>query len=251
MNLYRLFSRLGMTACLLAMAVPVAAADSGSADEWKFDAALYLWAPSMTITPERGDEIKISFSDILNNLDMSFMGMLGARKGKWSLLADVIYMDLSDDQKGSREILNQTINSKVDIEMQAWIVTAAGGYNLVDTGKYSLDLLGGARYLSVELPLKFDVGGFQRKVTPSGDVWDGIVGVRGKVDLAENWYLNYYADGGTGDSASTWQSLAGLNYQFRKFDASFGYRYLTWNSSDGEIEDLTVKGPYVGVRFFF
>ncbi len=30
MNLYRLFSRLAMTACLLAMAVPVSAADSRS-----------------------------------------------------------------------------------------------------------------------------------------------------------------------------------------------------------------------------
>ncbi len=37
-------------------------------------------------------------------------------------------------------------------------MTVAGGYNLVDTGKYSLDLLGGARYISVDLPLKFQIG---------------------------------------------------------------------------------------------
>ena len=251
MNIYRSCTRLAMTACLLAMAIPVSAADSHSADEWQFDGAIYLWGASMDITPENSDSIHISFNDILDNLDMTFMGMLGARKGKVSLLADVIYMDLSDDQTGSRKIRNQTINSKVDIGMQAWIVTAAGGYNLVDTGKYSLDLLGGARYISVDLPLKFQIGQFATKTTPSGDLLDGIVGVRGKVDLADNWYLNYYADGGAGDSASTWQGLAGLNYQFRKFDAGFGYRYLTWNNNDGDIEDLTVKGPYAGVRFRF
>jgi hypothetical protein len=53
-----------------------------------------------------------------------------------------------------------------------------------------------------------------------------------------------------GDSESSCQALAGLNYQFRKFDASFGYRYLTWNN-DGQIEGLTIKGPYAGVRFMF
>jgi len=251
MNLYRLFSRLSMMACLLAMAIPASAADSRSSDEWKFDAALYLWAPSMTITPERGDEIKISFSDIINNLDMTFMGMLGARKGKWSLLGDVIYMDLSDSQYGSGKLINLNVPTKVDVEMESWIVTVAGGYNLVDTGKYSLDVLGGARYITVDLPLKFQVGPVQLKTTPSGDLWDGIIGVRGKADLADNWYMNYYLDAGTGDSSYTWQGLAGLNYQFQKFEAGFGYRYLTWHTNNRDIEDLTVKGPYAGVRFFF
>jgi hypothetical protein len=252
MNLYRLFGSLAMTASLLVMAVPVGAADSRSSDEWQFDAAIYLWGAQMDITPENSDTIKISFNDIIDHLDMTFMGMFGARKDKWSLLADVIYMDLTDTKKGSRKIFNQTINGKVDVEMEAWIVTAAGGYNLVDTGKYSMDLLAGGRYISVDLPLKIDLGTFQRKTTPSGDIWSGIIGVRGEADLTDKWYLNYYLDGGAGqESTNTWQALAGLNYQFQKFEAGFGYRYLKWDNGDGAIEDLTVKGPYAGVRFRF
>jgi len=205
----------------------------------------------MEITPAKGDTIKISFSDIISNLDMTFMGMLGAHKDKWSLLADVIYMNLSDSQYGSGKLIGQNIGTKVDVEMDAWIVTAAGGYNLVDTGTHSLDLLAGARYITVDLPLKFQVGPIKLKTTPSGDYLDGIVGVRGKADLADKWYLSYYLDAGTGDSSSTWQALAGLNYQFEKFDAGFGYRYLTWNLDDNALDDLTVKGPYAGVRFLF
>jgi hypothetical protein len=234
----------------LLMIVPVTAAADAGSDEWQLEAAVYLWGPSMEVTPKDGDSIKMSFSDILDNLDMTFMGMLVARKARWSLFGDVDYMKLSDSKRGSRTIDNQAVDSKVDVEMKAWIVTAAGGYTLVDSGKYSLDLLGGARYLSVDVPLKFQVGDESRKTTPSGDWLDGIVGVRGRVSLADKWYLNYYGDGGTGDSTSTWQALAGLNYQFRKFDASFGYRYLTWNN-DGQIEDLTIKGPYAGLRFMF
>ena len=36
-----------------------------------------------------------------------------------------------------------------------------------------------------------------------------------------------------------------------KFEAGFGYRYLTWRDTDKAIQDLTVKGPYAGVRFLF
>jgi hypothetical protein len=252
MNLYRLFGSLAMTASLLVMAVPVGAADSRSRDEWQFDAAIYLWAAQMDITPENSDNIKITFSDIINNLDMTFMGAFGARKDKLSLLADVIYMDLSDTKKGSRKVLNQTINGKVDAEMESWIVTLAGGYNILDTGKYSMDLLAGGRYIWVEVPLKFDVGPVQRKAAPSGHIWDGIVGVRGKADLTRQWYLNYYLDGGAGqNSSTTYQGLVGLGYQFKKFDAGFGYRYLKWDIDDGQLEDLTIKGPYAGVRFRF
>ena len=252
MTYCRSFASLVMTACLLVMAAPVRAADSRSADEWQFDATIYLWAADMEIKPEGGKTVKISFGDIIDHLDMAFMGMLGARKDKWSLLADVIYMDVSaDTQNGSAKILGQNIYTKVDAAMKAWIVTVAGGYNMVDTGKYSLDLLAGARYLAVDLPLRFKIGPDKLKTTPSANVWDGIIGVRGKVNLADKWYMNYYADGGTGDSSYTWQALAGLNYQFKKVETGFGYRYLTTNDKDDAIEDLTIKGPYAGVRFFF
>ena len=245
------YIRLVMTACLLAFAVPLSAADSGNSDEWKFDATIYLWAPSMDIKPDDGDTTHISFSDLLDNLNMAFMGALGARKDKWSLLMDVIYMDVGFSEKGSVKIPDQNIKTKASVGMEAWIVTAAGGYNLVDTGKYSLDLLAGARYLATDLPIKYKIGTDKLKTTPSANVWDGIIGVRGKVNLAGKWYMNYYADGGTGDSSFTWQALAGLNYQFKKVEAGFGYRYLTTYNKDDAIEDLTVKGPYAGVRFFF
>jgi len=248
MNFYLSFSRLAMAACLLAMTAPLSAADSRSADEWQFDAAVYLWGASMEVTPHNGDELKMSFSDILDNLDLTFMGVLNARKDKWSLMGDVIYMKLSDDINGS---IDNNIRTKLDVEMEAWIVTLAGGYTLVDTGKYSVELLGGGRYLSVDVPIKFQVDSEKLKVSPSRSGWDGIIGVRGKVDLADKWYMSYYLDGGTGESESTWQGIAGLNYQFKKLDAGVGYRYLNFNINSDQIDDLTVKGPYAGVRFLF
>jgi len=254
MTIYHSFFRTAAAVVLLALAVPAGAADPGSSSDWKFDAGIYAWTPSMTVKPDDGDSVKMSFSDILDNLDMTFMGVFGARKDKWSLLGDVIYMKLSDTLSGSRKLPNipETVTGKVDAEMKSWIVTAAGGYNLVDTGSYSLDLLGGARYLSIDVPLKAQVDQFQLKVTPSGDIWSGIIGVRGKADLAENWYLMYYLDAGAGQkSSNTWQALAGVGYQFQKLDAVLGYRYLAYDIDSGDLEDITIKGPYAGVRFYF
>jgi hypothetical protein len=254
MTIYHSFFSLAVTAVLLALAVPAGAADSGSSSDWKFDAGIYAWTPAMEVTPDGGDSIKMSFSDILDNLDMTFMGVFGARKDKWSLLGDVIYMKLSDSVSGVKQLpdVPDPVSGKVDAEMKAWIVTAAGGYNLVDTGKYSMDLLGGARYLSIDVPLKAQIDQAQKKVSPSNDVWSGIIGVRGKADLAENWYVNYYLDWGAGqDSATTWQALAGFGYQFQKLDAVLGYRYMKYEFDDGRIEDLKIDGPYAGVRFYF
>lgn len=178
------------------------------------------------------------------------MGALGARKGNWSLLADVIYLNIKDDQHGSARVLRRNINTKVDVELEAWIVTLAGGYTVMETGSFDVDLLAGARYIWIEVPLKFDLGRTQAKISPSGHNWDGIVGARGKVALSDAWYLSYYGDVGAGDSDLTWQATLGLNYKFESVDAVLGYRYLDYDFN-GDIEDLTVKGPFAGVKFLF
>lgn len=49
-------------------------------------------------TSSAGDDIDISFSDLIDDLNMAIMGSLQARKDKWTLLADVIYLAVSADQ---------------------------------------------------------------------------------------------------------------------------------------------------------
>jgi hypothetical protein len=38
------------------------------------------------------------------------------------------------------------------------------------------------------------------------------------------------------------------NYIFR---TAFGYRYLDWDIDGSEVDEITVKGPFAGVKFFF
>lgn len=71
--------------------------DSKNSDDWQFIGNIYLWTTELGGQAANGAEVDISFSDILENLRFSFMGGLGAKKGKWSFMTDVIYVDLADD----------------------------------------------------------------------------------------------------------------------------------------------------------
>jgi hypothetical protein len=248
-------------ALLLATVMPVTTAAAGS-DQWEYEATIYLWAAGIDATTETGGDIDISFNDILDDLDMTFMGGFGARKGKWSLALDTLYLDISQNDKGSetRPVLGTTVKFDADVKMKASITTFAGGYNLVDNDRVMLDLMGGARYAWVDVESKLDLTragrrlltSRQAKVSGSDGIWDGIVGVRGQFNINDNWYMPYYADVGTGQSDLTWQALAGIGYRFKWGDIQLMYRYLDYEfDSDVVLEDLSMKGPLLGARFYF
>ena len=253
---------------LLSTTSPVAADTAGEGDRWAYDAMIYLWGSGIDATTQTGGDIDMSFNDILDDLDMAFMGSFGAHKGKWSLLADAIYMDISQSGGGSETIpilggaVDVTRTVDTDITMKSWITTIGAGYNLVDNEKATLDLVGGARYLWIDVGIKLDLsikgsGGMlntsrKQKVSESDHVWDGIVGVKGQISLGDKWYLPYCADVGAGSSETTWQAMAGVGYNFKWGDVLLVYRYLDYDfDSDFILDDLSMSGPALGARFRF
>jgi hypothetical protein len=48
------------------------------------------------------------------------------------------------------------------------------------------------------------------------DLWDGIIGVKGRFLLGgSNWSIPYYLDVGTGSSSLTWQGMLGVAYTYK------------------------------------
>jgi hypothetical protein len=251
---------------LLASALPATATAASGSDKWEYEAMIYLWGATIDATTQTGGDIDISFNDIIDNLDMTFMGTFGAHKGKWSLLADTIYMDLSQSDGGSETIpilggrFDVTRTVDVDIDMKAWITSLGAGYNVVDNERATLDLVGGARYFWLDVETKLNLsrkGEFlqtsrKKKVSDSDHVWDGIVGVRGEYKINDKWSMPYYADVGTGQSDLTWQAMAGIGYNFKWGDVLLAYRYLDYNfDSDFLLDDMNISGPALGARFRF
>lgn len=235
-----------------------AAADSSAENDWQFKAGGYLYAAGIKGETASGSDLDISFSDLINNLNMAFMGNVEARKSKWSLAADVIYLNVGAGGGGQVPIASApglSVKVEADVKLRAWVLGFTGGYRVLQSQQATLDLIAGARNLQVSTFLNTSsrLGPLARgrEVGASGVNWDAIVGVKGDVYLKGNWYAPYYLDVGTGDSDLTWQIAGGVGYKFDWGDAYLLYRYMDWDFNGSELDNLNLSGPQLGVNFRF
>jgi hypothetical protein len=144
-------------------------------------------------------------------------------------------------------------NTGIEANLQSWVVTPYAGYTLVDTGQASLSLLGGARYLSMDTDIDLNITRNRtRRISGEGDIWDGIIGMKGNFALSEKWFIPCHLDIGTGESDLTWQAFAGVGYRFSAVDLIAGYRYLAWEFDDDSlIDNLDISGVLAGLKFAF
>ena len=240
-------------------------------DEWRFRAAVYLWAPRITGTATfpggNVAEIDVKFHDIISHLKMAGMGSLEAQKGRWGAFTDLVYMNVGGTKTHTRDgtidgvPLPVGVTANAGMDIKNWIWTLAGSYRVQATQDSDFDMLAGARMLTVEPRLTWnfnvDVGPFTGPSRVGGrtikeTVWDGIVGVKGRARFgpANEWFVPYYLDVGTGGSDFTWQISGGIGYS-----ASWGELFATWRyldykfKSSSNLEDLTVNGPVFGAAF--
>ncbi len=226
-----------------------ARSEETSGDNWEFSASAYMWGASIGGDTAAGGDIDIDFSDLLDNMNFAFMGSFGANKGKWGFLTDVIYMDVEDDDN---DVLGPGLTLS-DVELKAWIVTPMITYRVLQSDRVELNILAGARYLYLKAELEIEP---LPKSSNSGDVWDGIVGIRGSIVVNKKWYMPFHFDIGAGDTDLTWQAFGGIGYKFSSFDLVASYRYLKWEFDDDDkggdtFNDLDISGPMVGMKFVF
>ena len=237
---------------LATVPMPAHAQDTDTDDRWKFKAAIYLWGAGIDGTTRRGNEFDVSFSDIISNLDMAFMGVFEARKSKWSLVADVVYLDVSADKAGT--IGATGIPVSADVDVTGWVLNFQGARNVLDAERGTVNILAGARYLDVDSKLTLSLGaaGPTPTAKQSPSVWDGVIGVKGNVNITQKWYLPYYLDVGTGESDLTWQGLGGVGYRFNWGNVVLVYRHIYWDfGSDSLLKDMSFSGPALGTVFKF
>ena len=223
---------------------------------WEQSLAIYGWLPSLDGTLKYqlpgGSEKESDFSAI-DNLDAVFMAAYEVRKDKWSFLVDMIYLGMS----GGETVSTGPLATVFEEEFTAWLVSGYAGYNLIDNGNATLDFIGGIRYFSLDVDASITLEGPLGKdpsisLSPSFEVYDAVVGVKGKYDINENWYIPYLFDIGAGDTDLTWQAQASIGYRFDWGDVLATYRYIHYEKDDLRlIEDFDLYGPKVGVVFHF
>jgi len=214
-------------------------------ESWKFGAGLYVWGASIEGEAANGAPIEMDFNDIVDNLDMTFMGTFFARKAKWTFGADLMYLKIGN--KPNTPLPNgQTLTN---VQLKNWIITPTVAYRVMESEKLDLDVLVGARYFKMEPYM--EISSVPLPIN-SGSVTDGIIGLRGEYDINEKWYMPFQFDVGGGDSDVTWQAFAAVGYRYENFDLIAGYRHMEWELDAGApLKDLSMSGPIIGAMFKF
>lgn len=241
-------------ACLVCFTAPVNAAEPKDHAGWNYKFTAYLWGANLTANLDGSDSDPVPFYKLMDNLKIGFMGDFQARKDRWSFNFDMIYMDVGTSFKESFNIPGEgPVNIGAKAHLKGLVVTPNVGYAIVDTDKARVEALFGLRYLDLNLKARLkadDLVLFDDKI--SGSDWDGIIGARSTLFLNEKWYVPLYADIGTGDSDVTWQVGAGIGYRFNKVNVTAAYRYLKYEfDNDAILDNLTMKGPALGVTIYF
>lgn len=251
----------GVLAASLAAAATGVNAEEGSS-EWQYGFKIYGWLPDLSgellfELPDTGDSAEVDAEKILDALKMTFMGSFEARKGKWAVATDLIYLDLGDDTTKSVSLPSGDSVELFDAEMglKGLVWTLAGAYTVWQDQGSHLDLIAGARNLDMDIDLKLEGHGpleTRRKLSDEVRLWDGIVGVKGRFRLGEDWFIPYYGDVGTGDSELTWWVSGGIGYSFDWGDVLLEYRHMEYDQEDDKLlQNIAFSGGLIGVAFSF
>jgi hypothetical protein len=270
--------KVGLAAFIVGTAVLASAGASGEEvnkydGQWHYGFTIYGWLPAMTTDLNFGlpngatasPSVTVKPSNYLSDLRFAAMALGSARKGNWELFTDIVYADIGGLSSKVRTLhtpggeIHPQIDINVDVDMKSTIWTLGAGYTAARSDQGNLDIIAGARYLSVESSLGVNAFGpdgiFGRSVstTEKMNIWTGIIGVTGALRLSDDgkWYMPYEADVGAGSSSVTaFNGILGVGYKFGWGDVVVAWRYLDYKmGSNDPIQKLIMSGPAIGARF--
>ena len=260
-------------ALLPATSAAQSASPAYESEKWMFTATIYGYLPDIGgklnfPVDAGGSSINVDASTLIDHLKMTFMGALDVHNGKWGAFTDVLYLDVGGSKSQThdfsigRQGIPASTTADLNLDLKGFVWTIAGEYRVASDPKaWTVDVLAGARMLGVKPTLGWSIQGDLGPIPESGrsgskqikeNLWDGIVGVKGRFALSDDrrWNLPFYLDVGTGQTQLTWQAAAGVSYSYKWGDVIGMWRYLAWNDSSGSpIESLNFNGPMIGVTF--
>ncbi len=137
---------------LLAYGTMADAGDFKQDDAWHFAVIPYVWLPSVNgslniVRPDSpiSGNVDLASSDYLSNLSFAAMLTMEARKGKWSVLGDFMYVDFSDDNRQATVPgrLGEAFDIKAETGLKALVFEVAGAYSAYRSESANIDFLAG------------------------------------------------------------------------------------------------------------
>jgi hypothetical protein len=245
-------------ACLMAglAAATPATAQTSAAEGWQFSITPYLWFAGVSgdvVLPRGGTrDFSADFSDIFDSLKFAAMATAEARRGRFGIVADFMYLDNEQGFNSPRSIAVRG----GDVRLTTTEASLIGLYRVVQDDRYWIDVGGGMRAWWIDTTISANQGLLAGRSAGSSPNWvDPIIATRAQVRLSESFSLTGYADIGGFDTGSqlTWQAIGSLDWAIRpNIVARAGWRYIYIDYKREDVElDLGMSGPFLGVTFRF
>ncbi len=237
----------------LAMAGSMAPMALAQQSDWSYEASIYLFMPETETslsTPMGTLDGTLSFSDALDNLDFAFMAAFAATNGRWSLLADYNYTNLSfsSDTPGPA-------SSGLDTSFTTQFLSGYVGYRVYEDQTANVDIVGGFRWFSTETDFELQPGVAPGRRTTVDSSWtDPVIGARARVKFSDKWSGTGFVDyGGFRSGSETWQVLLTADYAINdRWLIRGGYRYISFDHDiDGNDFKFDQSGPLIGATYRF
>lgn len=231
---------------------------------WRVIFSPYVWGASLTGNAGllgRSTAVDVPFRDILNNLDMSFMGNIEVTNGTFGAYFDGQYTKTSQDE--------DALGEQLALDIVSTTLTGGVFYRVYQHNLDGLTYFGRQRVFAIEptvgirwtqLKATLSVGPYTE--SRKTDWTDPFIGTRVLYDISDRWNISAEADIG-GFGTGTKLSANGqiyLGYRTKLFDLPtiwrVGYRALHQNYHDNDTRekfkyDVTQHGPVVGLSVLF
>jgi hypothetical protein len=222
---------------------------------WHFTIAPYMWASGISGTASVANlpevPVEMSFSDIFSELDFAALGYFEARRDRFGVATDVVYVNLSVPVATSAPVIGK-LNLKADVrstiaEAFLFYRVAAGGRS---DNPATLDVLAGTRYSSsrTRLTATTDAGFAYDGAFQDLDWWDALAGVKFTAPLGSRLSVLGRADVAGFGSKVTWNLEAELAYRaFYHWTFGAGWRHLDIDyQKGGNLDRKVFKIAYDG-----
>ncbi len=222
-------------------------------DHWHIGISPYLWFAGVHGTVgalNRTAGFHASAADVLSKFNIGLMGALEARKKRFLLPVDFMWIKLSDD-KGLPLSPFPGITS-IKVKVTQTVLTPKAGYRVVDHEKLKADAVVGIRYWHLGQNLSLEPSGLLSNSSQSANWVDVVAGANFTMPLSPKAAITVLGDAGGGGAKLDYQVAGLLGYKVKPtVILQAGWRYLDVNyrPSSSFVYDAAQGGLLLGVTF--
>jgi hypothetical protein len=234
-------------------AIAVPTASPADDDKWHLAISPYLWFAGVHGTigaRDRSASFHASVGDVLSKLNIGLMGAVEARKRRFVVPIDFMWIKLSDDTA----IPESPFRGLTSIKAKATetIFTPKVGYRLLDSPKLDADALVGLRYWHLGENLSFQPSGLLDNYSQAANFVDVVAGAKISMPLSPKASVTILGDAGAGQANLDYQVAAYLGYRIKPtVMLGVGWRYLDINyrPASNFVYDAAQQGILLGATF--